>query len=295
MTERTVIALGFFDGIHLGHQALLRECCAMAEKLGCLPGVVTFESHPDGLVFGKTPGLINTLADRDRLLRKYGVEKVFSLPFDREMMQMPGQEFYDLVRSRCGAAGLVCGEDFTFGSRGMGNAVLLQQACARDGIPCTVVPQLRLDDVPVSSTFIRSLMESGDMERMDRFLGHPHLLTGTVTHGRQLGRTLGIPTANLQYPGELQSLRRGVYACLAEFDGKLHPAVTNVGTRPTVDGQGVTVEPWILQYDGDLYGREISLWFYRFLRPEKRFDTLEELQAEIRKNGEEVAKIFGIS
>ena len=293
MKDRQILALGFFDGVHLGHGALLKACRAMADEAGCRAGVVTFSSHPDTLVFGKTPGLINTAADRERLMRElYAMDTVITLPFDRAMMTMPWQEFFRLLLTRYHAAGLVCGHDFRFGDHGLGDGKKLAEACNAAEIPCVVVPEQTLDGVTVSSTHIRSLLERGDMETAVRFLGHPYILSGTVVHGHQLGRTIGIPTANLTLPGELLPPKFGVYACLARIGDKKYPAVTNIGTRPTVRGEGITAEPWILDFEGDLYGRELVLEFYRFLRPEMKFPSLEALQVEIRKNAEETREFF---
>lgn len=292
MNNKQILALGFFDGVHVGHGALLRECLELAQQNNCQAGAVTFENHPDGLVMGSAPGLINTLADRERLLRQFGMENIIVLPFDRRLRSMHWLDFVKMLREQYGAAGFVCGEDFRFGNRGEGTAEKLRQACAEMGIPCTVVPQQKIDGVAVSSTYIRYLMETGHMSQAVRFLGHPHVLTGRVVHGHQLGRRLGIPTANLMLPKELVVLKFGVYACIAIVDGKRYSAVTNIGTRPTVAGIGITVEPWILDYQGDLYDREITLEFYQFLRPEQKFSTLEALRQEIHRNAEEAREIL---
>ena len=286
MRENTIYALGFFDGVHLGHQALLSACRELAAQQGCKAGVATFTSHPDALVLGKTPALINCPADRRRLLLHYNIEEILELPFDRNLMQMPWQDFFRMLRKNHGAAGFVCGQDFRFGNRGEGNGEFLRQICQEEGIPCVVVPQLKLGQTPVSSTHIRALLEAGQMEEAVRFLGHPHVLTGIVAEGRKLGRTIGIPTANLQLPEGVICPKFGVYACKATAEEKTYLAVTNIGTRPTVNGQGVTVEPWILDFAGDLYGKELSLQFHAFLRPEEKFDSLSDLQAEIWKNAE---------
>ena len=287
---RRIFALGFFDGVHRGHQALLEACCTLARDHECIPAVVSFADHPDTIVFGKTPALINTMEDRVRLLKHFGIQSVETLPFDKKMMTMPWQDFFAMLLTKYEAQGLVCGNDFCFGYRGEGTPQKLQEACRQAGIPCRVVPEQTVHDTRVSSTYIRSLLESGSMEEAVAFLGHPHLLTGTVVHGKQLGRTLGIPTANLRLPGGLVVPKFGVYACMALVEGQRYPAVTNVGTRPTVEGTGITVEPWILDYQGDLYGKEISLEFYRFLRPEKKFPDLGALQREIFHNAEETRK-----
>lgn len=290
---KTLYALGFFDGVHLGHIALLRQCRALAQAGNLRAGVVTFATHPDALVLGSPPPLINTPYDREKLLRqRFGMDAVVTLPFDRATMAMPWQDFLALLVEDYAAAGFVCGEDFRFGCRGEGTASLLQEFCQSRGLPSAVVPEQTLDGIRVSSTYIRTQLEAGDMATAVRFLGHPHLLTGHVVHGHQLGRRLGIPTANLQLPSGLAVPKFGVYACQCVVDGSRYPAVTNLGTRPTVEGHQITVEPWILDYTGDLYGQELALEFYFFLRPERKFDSLAALQAEIHRNAQQTRAFF---
>lgn len=293
MKERTVYALGFFDGVHLGHQALLAACKELAGELDCQAGVITFASHPDKLVLGQAPKLLNTLADRNRLLQSYGDFQVVQLPFDKKMQKMPWQDFFCLLTNEYGAAGLVCGEDFRFGNRGEGTGELLKNACENAGIGCQIVREQTVDGIRVSSTYIRSLLESGEMEKAVEFLGHPHILAGNVVSGRKLGRTMGIPTANLELPEGLAVPKKGVYACKTTVAGKKYLAVTNVGSRPTVDGQDITVEPWILDFEGDLYGKEITVEFYAFLRPEEKFENLAALQAQICRDAEKTRIFFG--
>lgn len=294
MERKTIYALGFFDGVHLGHQALLSACKKLAEETGCAAGVMTFASHPDALVSGQAPALINTSADRCSLLQAYGMETVIELPFDQALMNTHWAQFLrQLVLD--GAAGFVCGSDFRFGSGGLGTAKKLQAFCAKQSLACAIVPQLLLEDIRVSSTYIRGLLEVGETERSMKFLGHPHLLTGSVVPGRQLGRTIGIPTANLELPAGVICPRHGVYACQVLVDGKVYAAVTNVGSRPTVGGHHVTVEPWLLDFDGDLYGKKITVAFFKFLRPEKKFQSLDDLKAEICQNAEQTRKYFEIT
>ena len=292
MKEKMIYALGFFDGVHLGHKALLRACRELADKLGAKAGVVTFTSHPDALVLGQAPKLINTPTDRQQLLRNAGMDSVVELPFDKKMMAMPWQDFFRLLLEKYHAAGFVCGADFRFGIRGEGTSALLRDACEQEGIPCTVVPEQTVDGITVSSTHIRSLLERGDVETAARFLGHPHFLSGSVVKGRQLGRTIGIPTANLKFPEELALPKLGVYACSAEVSGQIYSCVTNVGNRPTVGGHHITVESWLQNFDGELYGKSMTVRFYKFLRPEQKFSDLQELRREILKNREEVLEIF---
>ncbi len=291
--DKTICALGFFDGVHIGHAALLADCRRLAAEHGCKAAVVTFASHPDTLVLGNAPRLINSPRDRQRLLEEgFAMDTVVTLPFDEHMRSMPWREFLDLLRETYGAVGFVCGEDFRFGSRGTGNSALLSDYCGENKLYCAVVPEQTIDGIRVSSTYIRRQLETGDMATAVRFLGHPHILSGTVVKGHQLGRRLGIPTANILLPEGLAVPKFGVYACRCAVEGKFFPAVTNIGTRPTVSGTGITVEPWILDYEGDLYGKEIVLEFHRFLRPERKFPSLDALKAEIRRNAEEARRLL---
>lgn len=286
--NKVIYALGFFDGVHIGHAALLTACRSLAAEHDCGAGVVTFGAHPDGLVLGNAPRLINTPEDRERLLREeFHMDTVVTLPFDEKMRSMDWADFLKMLRQEYGAAGFVCGEDFRFGFKGQGNATVLSWYCRQEDLPCAVIPEQMIGDIRISSTYIRQQLEDGDMATAVRFLGHPHILTGTVVHGRKLGRTLGIPTANLRLPEGIVTPKFGVYACSTEIDGVVYPAVTNIGNRPTVNGHHTTVEPWILDYSGDLYDREITLRFHYFIRPEMKFDSLEALQAEIFRNAEE--------
>jgi len=291
MKEKTIYALGFFDGVHLGHQALLRECRRLAAQHGCKAAAVTFNAHPDALVFGKAPGLLSTSEDRKQLLLTYGMDMVLELPFDRELMTTHWSSFlFQLVKS--GAAGFICGSDFRFGAGSGGTAKKLEAFCKKRQLPCVIVPEQTLDGERISSTRIRQALEQGDMRQVNRLLGHPYILTGTVVSGQQLGRTIGIPTANLQLPEELLPPRFGVYACKCFVDGTLYMAVTNVGTRPTVNGSGITVEANLLDFSGDLYGKKMIVCFFEFLRPEQKFPSLEDLQREIQKNALQTRKFF---
>ena len=212
--NKTIFALGFFDGVHIGHAALLRECRRLAEENGCAAGAVTFGVHPDTLVLHQTPVLINAPRDRELLLTaNFHMDTVVTLPFDEQMRSMPWEDFLELLRRDYGAAGFVCGDDFRFGYKGQGNARLLENYCRERQIPCAVVPEQTLDGIRVSSSYIRNQIETGDMATAVRFLGHPHILRGTVVHGKQLGRTLGVPTANLRLIPGMVVPRFGVYAC----------------------------------------------------------------------------------
>jgi riboflavin kinase/FMN adenylyltransferase len=219
----------------------------------------------------------------------YGIEYIRVIPVTVESLSTSWLSFLEQLVEE-GAAGFVCGGDFHFGHRGEGNSALLQTFCRDRNLPCCIVPDQTLQEIRISSTYIRRQIELGDMETAVRFLGHPYLLTGTVVHGRQIGRKLGMPTANLVLPEGLALPKLGVYACVVQIGSQRFPAVTNIGLRPTVGGQGITVEPWILDFSGDLYGKEITLEFYYFLRPEQKFPDLTALQQQIARDGEQTRR-----
>ena len=284
--ERRIFALGFFDGVHLGHQALLAQCCALADRLNARPAAITFLAHPQSLFLDNPPLLISTERDRELLLRRYGIGPIYKFPVTQEVMSTSWEAFLEELMEY-GAAGFVCGYDFRFGFRGQGDSEKLKAFCEERGLPCVIVPEQTLDGVRISSTYIRRQLETGDMATAVRFLGHPYTLTGQVVRGQQIGRTLGVPTANILLSDGIVVPKFGVYACRCLVDGQWYPAVTNIGTRPTVSGSGITVEPWILDFSGDLYGREITLEFHRFLRPEQRFPSLDALRAQIQQDAEQ--------
>lgn len=295
MEHNRVIALGFFDGVHRGHGALLARCRQRADERGCRAAVMTFDLHPDTLVTGQDMGLLSSPEDRADLMRRlYGIDDVLVCHFDRTMMEMPWQAFVeDYLFGKLDAAAVVCGHDFRFGYRGEGNPQRLAEVCAQLGMGCDVIGKVEYDGVTVSSTYIRSLIETGDMARANAFLGHRHTLSGEVVHGRQLGRRMGTPTANLLLPAHVLAPAFGVYAAEVFTAGGVYMAVTNVGVRPTVGGGDVvTVEPWLLDFDGDLYGQTIRVEFCQFLRPERKFDSLEQLQSAILENADQTRAYF---
>lgn len=277
--KKLIFALGFFDGVHRGHQVLLRHCVELAEQNGCEAAALTFDRHPKSM-YMKVPRLISTEKDRDFLLRHYGIKHVYCYPVNEKSMSLNWKAFLDELVTM-GAAGFVCGDDFRFGYKGIGDGKRLKVFCEARNMPCFIVQEQADDGIRISSTYIRKQIAEGDMATAVKFLGHPYVLTGKVVEGRQLGRRLGIPTANIQFPPGIIVPKFGVYACRVRVDEGIYVAVTNVGTRPTVNGKGITVEPWILDFSGDLYGKEITVEFHYFLRPEKKFYSLEELKEAI--------------
>ena len=295
MKER-VIALGFFDGVHLGHAALLRRTVEEAQKRGVTPAVFTFDRPPKEVVTGGPCPLIASPEDRRGLLeREFGIKDVLMVPFDREMMTTPWDEFVTkILVERYHAVHLVAGHDHHFGHKNQGSPELLVEKCAELGLGCDIIPKVELDGITVSSTYIRSLVGMGQMARAERYLGHPHVLTQEVRHGRRIGHTIGVPTINLVVPPHVLVPSHGVYVTRVFLpDGTSYPAVTNVGTRPTVNnGTDITVEPWLLGFDGDLYGARVRVEFHKRLRDEIRFDSLDSLRAQIQKDAKATMEYF---
>ena len=289
--HKRVYALGFFDGVHLGHQALLAECRRLATLHRCKAAAITFDLPPGAVLQNQAPNMLTNALDRQRLLRHFGMDEVTVFPATPDSLSMPWQKFLNRLVD-AGAVGFVCGQDYRFGHKGEGDAEKLAAFAAEKGFPCSIVPEQQMDGEKISSTRIRRLLEQGDVENANRLLGHPHILTGTVISGQKIGRTIGIPTANLPLPPELLTPALGVYACIARVDGKEYPAVTNIGTRPTVGGVGITAEAWLQNFSGDLYGKMLTLEFHSFLRPEKTFPSLEALKEEILKNRRETLNFF---
>jgi riboflavin kinase/FMN adenylyltransferase len=274
------VAVGEFDGVHLGHREVIRGNDT----------VLTFEPHPRAVVAPEAaPKLITPLATKADLIAGLGVSELIVVPFDGVFSSHSAQEFIDHVLvERVGAERVTVGENFRFGHRAKGDTALLR---AEDAFETRIVELVEVEGEIVSSTHIRGLIAAGDVERASHFLGSPYQFRGTVMHGDRRGRTLGYPTANLVPPNELCYPGHGIYACRAavEIDGEWRwwPAAVNVGVRPTfVTGRGVLIEAYLIDFEGDLYDRELRLAFLSRLRGERRFDSTEALIDQMARDVE---------
>ena len=292
--KKTVLALGFFDGLHLGHAALLNAAKLRAAELDADPAILTFDIHPDTFVKRTSVELLCSPEDRKYIAKRFfGVDKLFYIHFNSETMQLPWQVFMENAVNAYNAAHIVIGHDFSCGYRGEGKAELLRTWCAERGVGCDVIPPVLVDGVVVSSTHIRELIRCGDVERAAAFLGHPHLLTDTVRTGFRIGRTMDYPTVNMLLADGVLEPRRGVYASRVILpDDSVRSAVTNIGMRPTFQGQRVTVETHILDYSADLYGQRVCVELCRFLREERRFDSPAALSVQIGADTAEARAYF---
>lgn len=266
------VALGNFDGVHLGHRALF-------DALGDAPrAVFTFaDLRPDGLIC--------TLAERLSLIGACGVRYAAVADF-ADVRQIPAPRFVELLCESLGARRLVCGYNFTFGAGGVGTADDLRTYAAGYGVETVVVPAVKIDGEVVSSSRVRELLAAGDMTGAAGLLGRRYGFTLPVVHGRELGRRMGYPTVNQLFPAELCLPRFGVYASVCTVRGEARGGVTNVGMRPTVGGDAVTVETHIFDCADDLYGEDVRVELCEFLRPERRFDTVDELFAQIAEDAQ---------
>ena len=280
---KAVIALGFFDGVHRGHAELIKLAKQRAGERGASPAVLSFDVSPETVITGLQVPLISSMEIREYLVHSlFDVENVIFYHFDKSVMAMDWRDFIDSLVQEFSAVHFVIGHDFSCGYKGEGKPDKISAYCAEKGIGCDIVPKFALNDITVSSTYIRGLIAGGDVERAAEFLGHPYIFAGTVADGRKVGRNLGAPTINLRCPPELILPANGVYATRVLVDGKALPAVTNVGIRPTFDdGDELSVESFILDFDGNLYNKLVLVKFIGFIRYERQFPNAEKLKAQI--------------
>jgi riboflavin kinase / FMN adenylyltransferase len=275
------LAVGEFDGVHLGHREVIRGADT----------VLTFDPHPMAVIHPEAaPRLLTSLPVKADLVAALGADEMVVIPFDREFASRSAQDFIDdvLIR-RLGATHVSVGENFRFGHKAAGDVELLR---GQEGFETRVAPLVEVEDEIVSSSHIRGLVVAGEVDHAARFLGYPFQLRGRVVEGDRRGRNLGFPTANLVPDARLVVPDHGVYACRAEVDGEQHVAAVNVGVRPTFKtGRGLLVEAFLLDFEGDLYGRELRLDFLERLRGEKRFESAEALVEQMDRDIDKTRKL----
>jgi riboflavin kinase/FMN adenylyltransferase len=278
----SAVALGVFDGVHLGHRAILGGAVAHARATGSPAIACTFDPHPlEVLQPDRAPLPITTLDERLDLIAACGVDETVVLTFTRELAAMEPEAFVkDVLVDRLAARQVVVGFNHRFGRGARGDAALLRELGARGGFSVDVIEPLTVDGVPVSSTAIRSALARGDLDAAVRMLGRPYTLPGKVVAGAGRGRTLGFPTANVA-PDRPVLVAPGVYACTVEVAGQSRRAVVNVGVRPTFGEQALAVEAYLLDFSGDLYGQTVRLVFRSRVREERRFSSVDALRAQI--------------
>lgn len=286
---RTALALGFFDGVHIAHQKIIAAAAGYARANGLCAAALTFDRPPASVLFGAEENILTDNAEKRRLIEGLGAE-LRMLGASPALLAMSGAEFVELLVREYSAAALFCGYNYTFGSDRLG-AEALERLGRERGLYVRVLPEETALGGPVSSSRIRALLAEGSMERAAALLGRPFSVTGTVERGKGLGHYLGFPTINL-YPAVSGGLMpHGVYAARAAFGGESRAAVANFGINPTVGDKNIRIEAHILDYSGDLYGKTVTVSLLRFLRPERRFASVDELAAQIAKDAEECRRM----
>ncbi len=285
LEQRSAITIGAFDGVHLGHKALIQQMVDGAQHRGWRSIVVTFDPLPGEVLDPEGYRLLSTLPERIGRFEALGVEGLVVLPFDSTLMQTPAEIFVALLIRHLALGGLWIGPDFTLGKDRQGDLTYLRQAGAREGFVVEVLHDtVEWQGEPVRSSRIREALTMGDLEQANGCLGYPYTLSGRIVHGDERGRDLGFPTANLQVPRERLLPATGVYVCRAHLDAGTFGAVTNIGTRPTFDHHLPTVEAFLLDFSGDIYGRTMSLELLKRLRPELKFPSAAALIEQMRRD-----------
>ena len=292
-----ILALGNFDGFHLGHQAVVGEALTWASAEGRPVIVATFDPHPVRHFRPDTePFRLTTLDQRQELFAAVGADAMLVFHFDAEMANMPAEQWIEtMIAGHLGAAGVVTGADFTFGKGRGGNPALLASPGAQFGIAARSVGAVHDEDGPVSSSRIREALKAGDCETATRLMTRPFAIRGHVQHGDKRGRAIGFPTANLELGTYLRP-RYGIYAVTGVLPGgRVVHGAANMGVRPTFDPPVELLEPYFFDFSGDLYGQEIEVAFHHFLRPEAKFSSLEELTAQMERDCEEAKRRLSAS
>lgn len=291
---KTVIALGFFDGVHRGHGRLIEMAKQRAAELGAEPAVLSFDVSPESVITGRKVPLISSNSIREDIVKNvYGVDRTIFYHFDTQTMAMPWSDFIDSLVQRFSAIHFVIGHDFHCGYKGQGSPQRISEYCREKGLGCDIIPKVTVDGITVSSTYIRELISQGDIQRANFFLGHAYTIAGIVQDGHKNGRKMGTPTINLICQPELLLPPHGVYITKVRLPQIEKSAVTNVGVRPTLGGKDeVSVESYILDFSGDLYGQYVSVDFYDFIRPEKKFSDTQQLREQILNDAETTRHFF---
>ncbi len=288
-----VLVLGMFDGVHRGHQALLMRGDELAQEMVYPLAVCTFSPHPlQVLAPEKTPPMLTTLPEKAAVMQSFGVDGLCVTTFTKARAAQEPEDFMAEMVEVYAPVVVVCGFNFTFGAGGRGNGQMLKEYGKKHGFRTVIVPEVVIEGETVSSTRIRRLLAQGDIHSVNNLLGRGYTMTGCVTEGKQLGRTLGYPTANISVPKNKALPAFGVYACYLETNGGIFPAVVNVGRHPTVPDGPVTVEAHVLDEFLSLYGRKVRLTFLKFMRPERKFDDIDALKNQISHDADECRAYF---
>lgn len=283
--KSTYIALGSFDGIHKGHLALINKSIELSKNNDALSMVYTFKNHPRTFINKESaPKLIVTLSEKIKILEDLKVDLSSFVEFDKKFMKLEPEEFIDNLIKNYNVKGIVVGFNYRFGHKNKGDVRLLKELCNLKGIELCVIEPFTYKSEVVSSTRIRKALSEGELEDANNMLGRYFSLSGEVVSGKKIGRTINFPTANLKTDEKTILPKIGVYYTNVEIHGEIYKGITSVGNNPTVNGKNITVETHILNFDKDIYGKNIKLYFISKIRNEKKFNCLEELKEQLIKD-----------
>lgn len=286
LNNPTVCGLGNFDGIHIGHQMLIKKVVDIADKKGLEPTIITFHPHPSKILTPtESVPLIITLDQKKEIFRQLGIKNLVLLPFNRRFSEITYNEFikYILI-DKCKSKVNVVGYDYTFGHKGRGNAELLKRACIKEAVETYIVPPITFNDTPISSSLIRKLIRSGELTKVTELLGRPFSITGNVVNGNKIGKKLGFPTANINLPENIVLPPRGVYATIINIDDCIYKGAANLGFKPTFNEKTINLEVHLFNFTQDIYSEKIEIFFVARMRKEKKFDTVFDLKKQVKKD-----------
>lgn len=291
LQQNTSVALGLFDGLHRGHQQVIQKAASYQKDL--LPAVFSFDYDNSSLITKPDFKRLLSPTLKIRLLQKMGVQLFIHPPFSSIRELSASRFLEDILVKSLSAKAIFCGYDYRFGKNAEGDTDMLRSFCAAHGIHCEVAPALTEGGTPISSTRIRACIREGKMEAAQKMLGYAYTIDFPVSQGQKLGRRLGFPTINQPYPKDSLLPRFGVYAAWAEIDGKRYMGVANIGVKPTVGAHNVpAAETYVIGYEGELYGKQVPLSLVHFVRPEQKFNSVEELKSQISRDTQEVIRML---
>lgn len=284
INSEVAVALGKFDGLHRGHRTLIEQLSLAKSQRGLLCVVFAFVKSPKETLEGEDMKYILTTAEKRLFMEQNGVDILVECPIKKEILSMEPEDFIEkILKDKLNVKEIICGSDFRFGHNRRGNVEFLREHEHIYNYRTIIVDKLKYDERDISSTYIREEIAKGNISLVNELLGYPYTVMGVVRHGKQLGRTIGFPTVNIVSEADKMLPPNGVYLTVAVIDGKEYPAITNIGTRPTVDNSGnTTIETHLFDVSIDMYGRPLELRFLRFIRPEKKFENIDKLKEAIR-------------
>ncbi len=283
--KRSVVTIGNFDGLHKGHQVLIKKAVDYGKENNMKSVVFTFENHPANYFASNSIKNIISNKEKIRRLRKLGVDIIISIPFDEYMTKISAEEFVkNILVNKLGVEKVIVGYDFTYARNKEGNTDLLKILAKKHKFELEVIKPIKIDGTRVSSTYIRSLVSKGNVSDVKKYLGYNYEIEGKVIKCRQLGRTIGFPTANIEIDKNMITPKTGIYATKVYIDGTIYYGATNIGYNPTVNGKNLSIETNILEFNEEIYGKTIKVEFLERTRDEKKFSSLEELKNQLEKD-----------